>query len=97
MNTKLKIGIIILSIIIFVLGGGYILTNIQEKFKIRGYQKSIYYCEKDEDCILWWGPAHCGCGNKYYKFPKKTKLMRPSLVCSGDPNYQCKCIDNKCQ
>lgn len=59
------------------------------------YHESILYCEKDEDCQIYWGPDHCGCGNKYYEFSKEE--MRPSLVCGGDPNYQCKCIENKCQ
>ena len=61
------------------------------------YQEDIHYCEEDVDCGMWWGPDHCGCGNKYYKFPEETRGMRPSLVCGGDPNYKCKCVLNKCQ
>ncbi|MDZ7798225.1 MAG: hypothetical protein U5L76_01255 [Patescibacteria group bacterium] len=110
MKTKLKIGIIALSIIVIVSGGWVILNNTQEEYttvnynsntqeeSTRGkYDDNIYYCVNDDDCKMWWGPDHCGCGNKYYEYPEEIRNRRPSLVCEGDPSYECKCIENKCQ
>ena len=60
------------------------------------YEQNILYCEKDEDCTVWWGPYHCGCGNKYYVFSEEEREYRPTLTCEGPINYECQCINNKC-
>jgi hypothetical protein len=97
METKTKLSISLLVIGIILIGGWFILSVQEKPITTNKYQESIYYCEKDDDCTVWWGPDHCGCGNKYYKFPEEPEYARPSLVCEGPLNYTCKCIENKCQ